>query len=256
MNINSKKIVAIIQARMGSTRLPGKVLMDVNDIPLLEIMLSRVTKSKLLDQVIIATSNHSNDNQIEEFCKKNNYECFRGSENDVLSRYYKCAKQNNADVVVWLTADCPLIDPKIIDSVINYFWEKGVDYAGNTVPPETSTFPDGSDVEVFTIKSLEKAYKEAKDPKDREHVTFYLWKYNHGFTTAQFSQSNDWSKYRFTVDYPEDFEFVKLVYENLYHENPNFGMDDIIKLLKKKPELLDINSKYVGFYNIDASKIW
>jgi len=241
---DDQNIVAIIQARMGSTRLPGKVLMEVDGVPLLETMLTRVASSKLLDKIVIATSTLSKDDQIEIFCKKHNYEYFRGSENDVLSRYYKCAKLFNADVIVRLTADCPLIDPKIIDSVINYFWEKGVDYAGNTAPPETSTFPDGSDVEVFTIKSLEKAYKEAKDPKDREHVTFYLWKYNHGFTTAQFSQSNDWSKYRFTVDYLEDFEVLEFLIQTINKIGISGDLDEIIDLLDQNPAIKDKNSTY------------
>ena len=244
MNSHSDEIVAIVQARMGSTRLPGKVLMEIDGEPLLGIMLSRVAKAKLLDKTIIATSDLPTDDDIEEFCQKNGYECFRGSENDVLSRYYKCAKKYKADVVVRLTADCPLIDPKIIDSVINFFWEKSVDYAGNTVPPETSKFPDGSDVEVFTFKSLEKAYKKAKNPKDREHVTFYLWKYNHGFTTAQFSLSNDWSKYRFTVDYPEDFEVVEYLIQTINNNDISGNLNEIIDLLDKNPIVKEMNSAY------------
>ena len=244
MNNHSDKIVAIIQARMGSTRLPDKVLMEIDGVPLLEIMLSRVAKSELLDKVIIATSTLPNDEQIEEFCQKYGYECFRGSENDVLSRYYECATIYHAEVIVRLTADCPLIDPVIIDKVINHYFSKNVDYAANTVPPETSTFPDGSDVEVFSFKALERAHGEASDPKDREHVTFYFWKYNHGFSTAQLTQDKDWSNYRITVDYSEDIEVIRFLVLEL-KKNGSFGnMGEIIQLLDNNASVFKINSSY------------
>ena len=244
MNKHSDKIVAIIQARMGSTRLPEKVLMEIDGVPLLDIMLSRIEKSKLLDHVVIATSNSPADDRIEEFCNHNKYECFRGSENDVLSRYYECAKEYSADVIVRLTADCPLIDPDIIDKVINQYFEKNVDYTANTVPPETSTFPDGSDVEVFSMTSLKRAYKEAKDPSDREHVTFYFWKYNNGFKTVQLTLDRDWSKYRFTVDFPEDLEVVDFVIRELKNRN-NFGyLDEIVHIINSNPRIKAKNSMY------------
>ena len=244
MHNQTDKIVAIIQARMGSTRLPGKVLMEIDGVPLLEIMMTRVTQSKLLDKVIIATSTLSNDDQIEEFCKKNGYVCFRGSENDVLSRYYDCAKKYNANVIVRLTADCPLIDPLVINDVINLYYINNVDYAVNTVPPETSTFPDGSDVEVFSLKALEKAYQEAISPNDREHVTFYFWKSNHGFSIKQLIQENDWSKFRFTVDYPEDFDVVKFIIKKLKSRKIFGHLDDIVSIIESNPKIKQLNSKY------------
>jgi len=244
MSKSEKNIVAIIQARMGATRLPGKVMMEIDGISLLKIMLSRVMKSKLLDKVIIATSTSPLDNKIEDFCKMNGYESFRGSENDVLSRYYECAKKYNADVIVRLTADCPLIDPLVIDKLIKLYFESSVDYGANTVPPETSTFPDGSDVEVFSIRALEKANTVAHDPKDREHVTFYFWKYNNGFKTVQLNCNEDWSKYRFTVDYPEDFDVIKCIMKELSKRNIFGHLKDIIEIFDLNPEIKQKNEKY------------
>ena len=237
---------------MGSTRLPEKVLMEVDDVPLLKIMLSRVEKSKLIDKIIIATSILPNDDQIEEFCQKNGYECFRGSENDVLSRYYECAKKYNADMIVRLTADCPLIDPEIIDEVITCYINQNVDYAANTVPPETNTYPDGSDVEVFSMSALKKAYDEAKDPKDREHVTFHFWKYDNGFNTVQLNKKQDLSKYRITVDYIEDFEVVDFVVRELKNINSFGHLNEIISIINSNDEIKHKNSKY--FFGIGWQK--
>ena len=243
---NSKNnIVAIIQARIGSTRLPGKVLMEIEGIPLLEIMMNRVSNSKLLDKIVIATSSLSNDDQIEIFCNKNGYKCFRGSEQDVLLRYYDCAKKYNADTIVRLTADCPLIDPIIIDKVIHLFLDKEVDYAANTVPPNSSTFPDGSDVEVFSFEALTKAQIEAKDPKDREHVTFYFWMYDNGFRTVLFNnEEKDFSDYRYTIDYPEDFEVVSFLIKRIFQDGIEGTVEEIISLLDSNPDIKNKNSKY------------
>jgi len=238
------KTVAIIQARMGSTRLPEKVLMEVDGVPLLKIMLSRVEKSKLLDKVIIATSTLPNDDQIKKFCINNGYECFRGSENDVLSRYYDCAKNYNADVIVRLTADCPLIDPLIIDDVIKLYIDKNVDFAANTVPAETNKFPDGSDVEVFSMSALEKAQKEVSNSHDREHVTFYFWKYDNEILTTQLTNEKDYSKYRFTVDYKEDLEVVDFVIRKLKNRKSFGYLDEIIEIVDKNPIIKKLNSSY------------
>jgi spore coat polysaccharide biosynthesis protein SpsF len=242
--VSSQNIVAIIQARMGSTRLPGKVLMEIDGAPLLKMMLSRVEKSKLLDKIIVATSTLAKDDQIEKFCVSNGYECFRGPESDVLLRYYDCAKSYEANVIVRLTADCPLIDPEIIDKVINYYNENFLDYAGNTVPPENSSFPDGSDVEVFSMEALEKANNEAVDLKDREHVTFYFWKYKNGFKTGQYIQKQNWSKYRITIDYPEDLEVLRFIIEEL-NKRKSFGsLNEVIEILDTNPSIKNINSFY------------
>jgi spore coat polysaccharide biosynthesis protein SpsF len=238
-------IVAIIQARMGSTRLPGKVLKDVNGVPLLKLMVERVVLSKKIDRVIVATSTLSIDDKIVEFCIKEDIDVFRGSENDVLSRYYECATKLGATVIVRLTADCPLTDPGIIDDVIELFEDEGVDYAANTVPPESSTYPDGSDVEVFSYSALSQAHLKAREQADREHVTFYFWRDPlRGFQTAQLRQANDWSKYRLTVDYQEDLEVIKLIVNELGNTNNVPMLGEIIKLLENRPDICALNNKY------------
>lgn len=237
-------IAAIIQARMGSSRLPGKVLKQVNGIPLLEYQINRVKRSKLIDEIIVATSTSSQDDQIYALCEKIKVKCFRGSENDVLLRYYECAKKFKADVIVRLTADCPLIDPAIIDNTIKLYQKTGLDYAANTIPPQTRKFPDGFDVEVFSSQALERTFKEAPDPHDREHVTFYMWKYDFGFKTAQLEAKNDYSKFRFTVDYPEDFQVVEFIVNELAKKSIAGNLEEIISIIEAHPEIKEINSKY------------
>ena len=239
-------IAAIIQARMGSTRLPGKVLMDLNGIPMLQYQVDRVVKSKLIEQVVVATSTLPQDDEIATFCKKNNIAFFRGSENDVLSRYYEASVEYKADIIVRLTADCPLIDPAVIDMTIGLFTKNSLDYSVNTVPPATSCFPDGSDVEVFSIQALERANQEATSKEDREHVTFYFWKSEEKdtFKIAQLGNHENWSKYRFTVDYPEDYEVVLKIDQELKKRNQFGTLEEIINILKEHPEIVDLNSKY------------
>ena len=238
-------IVAIIQARMGSTRLPGKVLEKVNGVPLLKIMLQRVALSKKINQVVVATSKLVNDDPIVEFCRDEDIEVFRGSEENVLSRYYECATQFGATVIVRLTADCPLIDPDVIDQVVTLFESFGVDFAANTVPPESSSFPDGSDVEVFSYTALSRAYKEVENSSDKEHVTFYFWKNPaRNFKTKQLQNSENWSKYRFTVDYPEDLEVIKQIITKLCNGKKLPKLAEIINFIEERPEIFALNSKY------------
>lgn len=229
---------------MGSTRLPGKVLKEVCGKPLLKYQIERVEKATLLDEVVVATTVLSQDDPIVEFCDRHNTACFRGSENDVLGRYYECAKRYGADIIVRLTADCPLLDPNLIDDVIRLFKTENVDYASNTTPLETSTFPDGSDVEVFSMAVLERAYKDCKDEHDREHVTFHFWKYDNGFKTAQLTQQEDWSKYRITVDYPEDLEVVEFVIKELNRRGIFGHLADIIEILNSNKKITQKNAKY------------
>ncbi|MCK4542952.1 MAG: glycosyltransferase family protein [Spirochaetales bacterium] len=237
-------IAAIIQARMGSTRLPGKVLKEVNGKPLLMYQVERVRESKLLDKVIVATSALPKDDVITDFCERNNIDCFRGSENDVLSRYYECAKKYKADIIVRLTADCPLLDPMVIDRVISMFQKEKADYAANTAPPKTTRFPNGSDVEVFSIHALERAFIECKDLHDREHVTFYFWRYDNNFKTIQMSQGVDWSKYRFTVDYPEDLEVVEYIFQELGKKGSFGHLPEIVDIIDAAPEIKAKNAMH------------
>ena len=238
-------IAAVIQARMGSTRLPKKVLKTIGDTTLLELQINRVQKSKNINTIIVATSTEVNDDEIEEFCLKKGINFYRGSENNVLSRYYECAKHYNIKTIVRLTADCPLIDPAIIDKVIDAFVQEGADYSSNTVPPETSCWPDGSDVEVFSFQALERAHKESTKNEDREHVTFYFWKDKlNGFKTTQLSNSENWSKYRFTVDYEEDYKVIELIYKEIRARNIYGHVHEIINILNERPDIKEINKEY------------
>jgi len=236
--------IAIIQARMGSTRLPGKVLREINGIPMLKHQIDRVEKSKYLDNIVVATSTLSKDDPIAEFCRKNNIRCFRGSEDDVLDRYYRCAKEYSADIIVRLTADCPLLDPALIDKTIVLLKESKADFAANTVPPASSKYPNGSDVEVFCMSALERAHRECVDPCDREHVTFYFWKYNNGFKIAQLQGQKDLSRYRITVDYPEDFEVIEDIFKEIQRRRIFGNLEDVIEIIDAKPETRMKNLHY------------
>lgn len=238
-------IVGIIQARMGSKRLPGKVLKQINGVPLLKIMLERVALSKKVQRFVVATTTLSADDPIVELCNTVGVDVYRGSETDLLSRYYECAKKYNADVVVRLTADCPLVDPRVIDNVIAIFEAEAVDYASNTVPPETSSFPDGSDVEVFSFDALDIANSKADNPADREHVTFYFWREPfRGFKVVQLRNSIDWSKYRITVDYPEDLEVIKIISSELCADGAVPTLAEIINFIEERPHISKLNRKY------------
>ncbi len=235
---------AIIQARMGASRLPGKVLKEVNGVPLLKFQVERVNHAETVDKIIVATSSAPQDEAIADFCKKNDIECFRGDENDVLARYYECATHYGVETIVRLTGDCPLIDPVIIDETIRLLKENDIDYAANTVPPETSLYPDGSDVEVFSMQALERAHRECKDAHDREHVTFYFWKYNNDFRNLQLTHDKDYSKYRFTVDYPEDLKVIDFIIKELSIRKQFGYLNELIKILDDNPQVKEQNAQY------------
>ena len=238
-------ISAIIQARMGSTRLPGKVLKNINGMSLLEYQIERITKSKHVKNIIVATSTNKKDDEIEKICIKKNVDFYRGSENDVLSRFYECSKIYNVKTIVRLTADCPLIDPIVIDKVIDTFIENNTDYSSNTVPPDTSFWPDGSDVEVFSFGALERAFKKATKPEDREHVTFFFWKNKlNGFKINQLKNNEDWSNYRYTVDYPNDFDVFKMLDKEITKKKIFGHVNEIVDILKNRPDIREINKNY------------
>lgn len=236
------KKAAIIQTRMGSTRLPGKVMKIIMGKPIIEHVVNRVKASKEIDDIIIATTIKKEDDIIVEEAKKLNVKYFRGSEEDVLSRYYYAAKENNADIVIRITSDCPLIDPQIIDKIIKTFIETSkkekIDYLSNTIE---RTYPRGLDVEVFNFETLEKAFKEADRPYQREHVTPYIYENLDVFNIKQFKNNADYSGYRLTLDTIEDLKVIEMIYKDLYSENKLFYMDDIIKYLGKHPEILELN---------------
>lgn len=235
------KIVAIVQARMGSTRLPGKVLKEVLSRPLLSYQIERMAKSKMIDELVIATTPNGNESIIE-LCQKENISYFIGSEKDVLERYYLAAKKFQADIVVRMTSDCPLIDADIVDNVINMYKNNDFDYVSNT---QIRTFPRGMDTEVFSFSALERAYKEAEIEYEHEHVTPYLYLNAEKFKIGQYIQDQDFNEIRLTVDTPEDFELIKRLFEKLYPINSKFSLEDILEVLKENPSWLEINKEIV-----------
>ena len=237
-------IVAIIQARMGSSRLPGKVLKEICGKTLLEHEINRVRQAKRIDGIIVATTNPLDD-AIEELCRKIDTTCYRGAENDVLDRYYHAAESVNLgekDGIVRLTADCPLIDPVIIDEMIELFLRSGADYASNANPP---TFPDGLDAEVFTFTALKRCFAEARLLSEREHVTPYIRNNPHLFKQVNLEGKRDLSGLRWTVDEEEDLEVIKTVYENLYCKSCRiFLMEEILAFFGEHPEISGKNLRF------------
>ncbi|MGE7910998.1 cytidylyltransferase domain-containing protein [Lysinibacillus xylanilyticus] len=234
------RIVAIIQARMGSTRLPGKILKIVNDRPLLSYQIERLQQSSYITDLVIATTIDDKDDLIVDFCKKNNVLCFRGSEEDVLARYYETAKAFEADAIVRITSDCPIIDVQVVDKTIRYFIDnKNLDYVSNTVE---KTYPRGQDTEIFSFAVLERAYNEAILKRDREHVTAYFYTNPKVFKIGSVKNEIDYSRYRWTVDTEEDFNLIKNIIENLYCENPEFTLKDTVQLMEENPDWFYINA--------------
>ncbi|MCX7877914.1 MAG: glycosyltransferase family protein [Ignavibacteria bacterium] len=250
----TKNILIVIQARTGSARLPGKVLLQVCGKPLLSLMVERVQYSKFGNNIVIATTKLAEDDKIVSLAMRENVSFFRGHTTDLLDRHFKAAIEFNADVVVKIPSDCPLIDASVLDKVLEYYLENEslYDYVSNLNPP---SYPDGNDVEVMSFKTLHTAWKKATSDFDREHTTPYILKNPDLFRTGNvvWEKGTDLSrKLRFTLDYPEDFEFIKTVYEELYDDDPFFGLDDILMLLERKPHIAFINRKYTGKLLFDA----
>ena len=233
--------IAIIQARMGSDRLPGKVLLKACGKTLLELMIERVTKAKEIDKIVIVTSNEKQDDVIVELCKKNRIAYFRGSENDVLGRYKKSADKFDAKTIVRLTGDNPITDPKIIDKVVKKFHSGNFDFVSNFYP-YPRTYPEGFSVEVFSKEILDEGYYKMQKPSDREHVTFFIWMQPKKYKIFRVDNNKDISKYRLTLDYEEDYQVIKKIFEELYPNNPSFSMEEVILWLEKNPEIKKINS--------------
>lgn len=234
-------IVAILQARASSSRLPNKVLKPILGTPMLQHQLERVNRSKLIDHLVVATSVESSDDELAKLLGQLDVNVYRGSLDDVLDRFYHAAVELQPTHVVRLTGDCPLMDPAVIDDVIAHHLETGADYTSNVSPP---SFPDGLDVEVMTYSTLEKAWKAASLASDREHVTSYIRKKESGFAVQNLENEKDLSALRWTVDELDDFNFVTEIYAHLYRDNPEFNTKDILNLLVVKPELGNINQGY------------
>ena len=235
-------ILAILQARLSSSRLPGKVLKSILGRPMLLHQIERLENSKMIDKLIIATSKNSTDDGIEQMCLNNNIEVFRGDLDNVLDRFYQCARPYNPEHIVRLTGDCPLVDWQVIDQVIQYHLDENSTYTSNCTPP---TYPDGLDVEVFKFSSLMEAWKHAKLPSELEHVVPYIRNNLESSDKRNFEFKMDLSEHRWTVDELNDFKFVEEVYAELYPKNKKFNMKNVLDLLKKKPHLAEINNHIV-----------
>jgi len=235
------KNLAILQARLSSSRLPGKVLNPVLGQPMLFRQTERLRRCAAFERLVVATSVDSLDDALVSECAARGIACTRGSLDDVLDRFIQSALPYHPEAVVRLTGDCPLADPALIDEVINYFHAGDYDYVSNCNPP---TFPDGLDVEVIRFACLERAGREATLPSEREHVTLYLRAHPERFRLGNYVSPVDRSGMRWTVDEPEDLEFVRAVYEKLYPVKPAFTTDDILNLLERHPGLRSINSKF------------
>jgi len=241
------KIAAIIQARMSSTRLPGKVLKELpfnSGITCLEQVIRRLKKSKKLNGIIIATTEEKEDDNIIGIAKKENVKYFRGSKENVLSRYYLTAKENNIDIIVRVTSDCPCIDPDIIDLAIDAHINKMADYTSNTL---TRTYPHGLDVEIFNFSTLEEVYRKANKDYEKEHVTPYIYKNPQIFKINEIKAPKELyaPDIRITLDTEEDYALLCAVYDYLYSKNSYFNAYEIVNLFKEKPWLKLINKKVV-----------
>lgn len=234
-------ILAILQARVSSTRLPGKVLKPILGAPMILRQLERVKQAKNIDKLLVATSNEQSDDELAQVCCENNIECFRGSLNDVLDRFYQAAKPYKPSHVVRLTGDCPLADPVVIDKVIRVHLTGRYDYTSNTVEP---TYPDGLDVEIFKFACLERVWREAQTPSEREHVTLFFYTHPELFSIGSVKNDVNLADLRWTVDKAEDFTLVNHIYEQLYPVNPFFATSDILKYLHTNQGIKSINSKF------------
>jgi spore coat polysaccharide biosynthesis protein SpsF len=234
-------VVIIVQARMTSTRLPGKVLKTVLEKPLLMYQIERLKQVRLANEIVIATTTKHTDEPIVSLSRENSIPHFRGSEEDVLSRYYETAKAFQADAIVRVTSDCPVIDAKVIDKVIQLYVENypRFDYVSNTL---TRSYPRGLDAEIFSFKALSEAHHETNVYADREHVTPFIYRHSERYNLGNLINEENQSRHRWTVDTEEDFELIKRIITYLYPQNPNFEMQDALHLFEMYPDWYSINA--------------
>ncbi len=231
-------VVAIIQARTGSTRLPNKIFLKLANTSLLSHVVNRLRPSKEIDKIVIATTTSSKDNSVEEWCLNNSLDYFRGSENNVLDRYYQTAKKFNADIIIRVTADDPFKDYRLIDQAVKIIKDKKYDFVCNNNPV---SFPEGLDVEVLTMNSLTQSFQNSNSKFDQENVNQYIHLNKSNFKIFNIKNNKNLSHYRWTLDTIEDYNFIKLIYNYLYIKDELFLTEEIYKLLEQKPFLLDIN---------------
>jgi len=235
------KVVAIIQARLGSTRLPGKVLMDMGGRTVLARVVGRLRHTTRVDEIVVATTDSVADDAIVRECHQLEVSCFRGSEKDVLDRYYRAARAFAAGAVVRITSDCPVIDPQIVDETIRIFQQQRGDYASNVFP---RTYPRGLDIEVFTVAALEQAWRNAHEAYEREHVTPYFYRHPELFRLVSQRGQIDHSHYRWTLDTAEDLELLRKIY-GCFDDRDDFSWYEAVQLMQREPELAEVNSRVV-----------
>jgi len=248
------KVVAIVHARMGSTRLPNKVMKPIGGVPMIELLLSRLSLANELDHIVVATSLDPKNETLASHIEKLGYRCVRGSEDDVLQLYIDAAHASDADIVVRVTGDCPLIDPVLVDEVVSQFKLQHVDYLTNSLTP---TYPDGLDIEVFRFSALERASFEATQPREREHVTPYIRESGH-FVIANYANSQDCSDGRWIVDEPEDFDVIRAVFE-YFHPRVDFSWEEVVALSRHSPALFETNRRFIrneGAQKGMGQKLW
>lgn len=241
-------VVTVLQARTGSSRLPGKVLRPLLGKPLLIRLVERVRAARLVGTVVVATTKLRDDSLIEAACRAEGIPCYRGHATDLLDRHYRVGQLLSADALVKIPSDVPLIDPQIIDKVLGVYLANpdAYDYVSNLHPP---TYPDGNDVEVMTMAALETAWREAARDFEREHTTPYLWENLGRFRVGNVTWETgfDYSMlHRWTIDYEEDYRLIRTVYERLYPQNPLFGLEDVLALLDREPQIAALNARYIG----------
>lgn len=251
------KLVTVIQARSGSSRLPGKVLFPLLGKPLLVRLVERVQAARLAGAVVVATTKLPEDRLIQAVCRAQGIPCYCGHATDLLDRHYRVGQLLGADAVVKIPSDVPLIDPRVIDRVLGAFLEmpEAYDYVSNLHPP---TYPDGNDVEVMTMAALEAAWREASRDFEREHTTPYFWENPDRFRVGNVTWETglDYSMLcRWTIDYEEDYQLIRTVYERLYANRPRFGLADILALIDREPDIAALNARYAGInwyrYHLD-----
>lgn len=238
--MSEKKITVMIQARTGSSRLPGKVLSKIQNQNMIWHVINRVKKIKSVQQIALITTTKDSDQILLDIAKKENIIGFGGDEYNVLDRHYQCALKISADPIIRITSDCPVIDPTLVEEMLQFFLTHNYDYVSNIHPP---TFPDGLDVEIFSFETLQKTCLNAKLKSEMEHVTPYIEKHPEIFNIFNFENQEDLSNIRLTVDQNEDLELIRSLYSTFSPKN-DFGLDEIKELFIKNPNLFRINSKY------------
>ena len=232
-------VLCVVQARMSSVRLQGKVLKPILGEPMLARQVERIRRAERIDALTVATSDQPSDDAVAALCERIGVDCYRGSLDDVLDRFHRAAARTRPEHVMRLTGDCPLTDPALLDQLVELHRSGGFDYSSNTL---RRTYPDGLDAEIFTYGLLERTWREAGSPRDREHVTPYMYEGERELRRGSLEDAVDRSAMRWTVDHPEDYEFVRRVFEALYPEDPAFDAESVHRLLAIHPEIAAVNA--------------